>query len=299
MNVADVVVIGGGPAGLTAAVYLARFHRRALVIDGGQSRARWIPRSQNIPGFPQGIVGTELLEQLRAQALKFGADIHRERVESISRHDGHFVAQSQTGTFAGRYVLLATGVGDRLPELAGAEEAVLRSLLRICPICDAFEASGRSIAVIGDGEHGEREAEFLRVYSDQVTLVHVGSALSLTAKQRLSQQGIQVIETQLEALNIEQDALVLRPPGRQACRFDVCYTALGCTPQNQLAADLGAERDESGALLVNKHQETSIPRLYAAGDVVRGLNQIVVAAAEAAIAATDIHNKLRAEGTVA
>ena len=99
----------------------------------------------------------------------------------------------------------------------------------------------------------------------------------------------------LQSLRIEQDALVLSPADGEHRRFEVCYAALGCTPQNQLAADLGADRDESGALRVNSQHETSIPRLYAAGDVVRGLNQIVVAAAEAAIAATDIHNRLRAE----
>jgi thioredoxin reductase (NADPH) len=110
-------------------------------------------------------------------------------------------------------------------------------LLRICPICDAFEATGKRIAVVGSGEHGDREAQFLRTYSE------------------------------------------------------------GCTPMSQLAASLGAHRD-SGALRVNPHQQTSVPGIYAAGDLVRGLNQVVVAAAEAAIAATDIHNHLRAQERV-
>jgi thioredoxin reductase (NADPH) len=298
MNVADVVIIGAGPAGLTAATYLGRFHRRAVVIDGGNSRAQWIPESHNIPGFPRGIVGTQLLKQLHAQALEFGADIHCDSVESMIRRDDHFLVQTRGQTFAGHFVLLATGVEDRLPELPGVEAAVLRSLLRICPICDAFEATGRSIAIIGDGPHGAREADFLRGYSDRVTLIHIGADRDTVAEDRLHARGIDLIRAELSSVQIEERAFVIRLPGQAPRKFDFCYAALGCTPQNQLAADLGAEHDNVGTLLVNKHQETSIPRLYAAGDVVRGLNQVVVAAAEAAIAATDIHNKLRSQHTL-
>jgi thioredoxin reductase (NADPH) len=101
----------------------------------------------------------------------------------------------------------------------------------------------------------------------------------------------------MHQIEIEKKALLLRLPDRGTRSFDVCYAALGCTPQNKLAADLGARVDDNNALLVNAHQETTVPNLYAAGDVVRGLNQVVVAAAEAAIAATDIHNKLRTQST--
>lgn len=292
MRIADVIVVGAGPAGLTAATYLGRFHLRAIVIDGGDSRARWIPKSHNIPGFPHGIIGVEFLEQLRAQALQFGAQIQAQQAKSLTAEESRFLVHATGETFAARHVLLATGVSDTLPRLPGAEEAVLRSLLRICPICDGFEASGQSICVIGNGDRGVREAEFLRVYSDRVTLIHVGER-SLQANQHLQALGIELIETPLPTLEIEQNALIVRPTGKAPRRFAVCYAALGCTPQHQLATDLGAERDSTGALLVNSHQETSVPRLYAAGDVVRGLNQVVVAAAEAAIAATDIHNKLR------
>jgi thioredoxin reductase (NADPH) len=292
-DVVDALIIGAGPAGLTAASYLARFHRRAVVIDGGESRARWIPKSHNIPGFPRGIGGADLLSQMREQALQFGADIRAEKTHSITRTPDIFSVHIGTQTLKSNYVLLATGVHDRLPELRGAEEAVLRSLLRICPICDAFEATGKDIAVIGDGEHGDRESEFLRTYSDRITLIHVGDARSSAADQRLRQRGIEVIETKLENLIIEDNDLRLDTADGRRRSFDVCYTALGCTPQNTLALSLGASLDSNAALLVNAHQQTSVRGLYAAGDVVRGLNQVVVAAAEAAIAATDIHNKLR------
>jgi thioredoxin reductase (NADPH) len=289
----DAVIVGAGPAGLTAATYLGRFHRRSVVIDAGASRARWIPQSHNIPGFPSGIGGPDLLKQLRAQALRYGASICAGTAKSLGQHEGHFVVGAGDDEWHARYVLLATGVEDRLPPLRGAEEAVLRSVMRVCPICDAFEATGKSIAVIGDGEHGDREAQFLRTYSDEVALIHVGDSRPPHADRALVMRGIEILTVALDHLEIEQDAVRVHLPGGHSRAFEVCYAALGCAIQNRLATSLGAELDAVGSLKVNAHQQTSVPGLYAAGDVVRGLNQVVIAAAEAAIAATDIHNQLR------
>jgi len=286
----DALIIGAGPAGLTAATYLGRFRRRVVVIDAGASRARWIPESHNIPAFARGIGGHELLSQMSEQAVRYGADIRAGHVDSIAIRDDGFAVQVSDSELRSRFVLLATGVRDHLPDLNGSEEAVLRGLLRVCPICDAFEATGREIAVIGTGEHARREAQFLRTYSDRITLIDVGEQ---PVPDWPENPGIRVISSELRNLVIESNRLVLRQPGAEAFVFDVAYSALGCTPQNNLAASLGAQVDESNALRVNSHQQTSIEGLYAAGDIVRGLNQVVVAAAEAAIAATDIHNKLR------
>jgi thioredoxin reductase (NADPH) len=289
----DAIIIGAGPAGLTAGIYLGRFRRLALVIDGAASRARWIPRSHNILGFPQGIGGEELLSQLRKHAEQYGALIRQGTVATITRDDDGFAVSIGTDVIRSHYVILATGIQDHLPDVPGAEEAVRRSVLRICPICDAYEATGKRIAVISDGRHGEREAQFLRTYSDSITLLHVGAAHDSQRRARMETCGIELIETDLQCLTIEHDTLRLRLPSGRNREFDVCYTALGCSPRNTLASSLGAACDESGQLTVSSHCETSIPGLYAVGDVVRGLNQVVVAAAEAAIATTHIHNRLR------
>ncbi len=288
----DTLIIGAGPAGLTAATYLGRFRRRAVVIDAGESRARWIPKSHNIPAFARGIGGHELLAQLREQAIRYGAEIRPGHVDSIARRGDGFAVALGDCELVSRFVLLATGVHDHLPDLDGCEEAVLRGLLRVCPICDAFETTGREIAIIGTGEHARREAQFLLTYSDRITLVDVGGQGDLTQRET---PGIRVIRSELRDLVIESNRLVLRRPGAEPFVFDVAYSALGCSPQNELAASLGARMDDSNALRVNSHQQTSIEGLYAAGDIVRGLNQVVVAAAEAAIAATDMHNKLRCD----
>jgi thioredoxin reductase (NADPH) len=289
-NIQDAIVVGAGPAGLTAAIYLGRFRRRCIVLEDAQSRARWIPTSHNIPGFTAGVGGEEFLSSLKEQALKYGAHIRRTHVSTLTVSDGLFAVGTGEETLYSRYVLLATGVRDHLPPIDGASEAVMRSLLRFCPICDAFEAIDKRIAVIGDGPLGEREAVFLQDYSNKVTLLHIGSPPSPALTPGFA--GIERIQTRLSDLYIQKNQVTLRAAHDER-QFDVVYLALGCSPQHTLAQSLRASCDEQGALQVNEHQETTVPRLYAAGDVVRGLNQVVIAAAEGAIAATDIHNKLR------
>jgi thioredoxin reductase (NADPH) len=291
----SVVIVGAGPAGLTAAIYLGRYHRPPLLIDAGSSRARWIPKSHNMLGFPQGIGGQALLSQLRTHAEQYGAQIRRGSVEHLSRDENGFAVHSGEEVIRSRYVVLATGVQDHLPQLEGAEEAVRRSVLRICPICDAYEATSRKIAVIGDGPRGEREAQFLQAYSSSVTLIHIGGASDPGRRARMVGCGVELIESSLEYLTIEDDGLQLRLPSGEQRIFDVFYSALGCSPHNLLATSLGAACDENSQLIVSAHCETSVPGLYAIGDVVRGLNQVVVGAAEAAIAVTHIHNRLRQE----
>lgn len=292
-NCFDVVIIGSGPAGLTAATYLGRFRRRCLVLEDGNARARWIPTSHNILGFAAGIGGTELLARLHEQAAKYGAIIRSARVTTVTTAGGEFTLTTAAKEhYKSQYLLLATGTRDHLPRIPGAPEAVMRSLLRFCPICDGFEAIDKRIAVVSDGPFGEREALFLTTYSDQVTLLQLG-APSGAPDGKWTAYGIEAIPITLSDLVIKDHEVSVRTKAGEARSFDAVYLALGCTAQNSLAVHLGAHCDEHGALSVSAHQETSVPRLYAAGDVVRGLNQVIVAAAEAGIAATDIHNKLR------
>jgi thioredoxin reductase (NADPH) len=287
----DAIVVGAGPAGLTAAIYLGRFRRRCLVLSDGESRARWIPTSRNIPGFAAGIGGDEFLSSLKEQASKYGAQLCGGSVTDIRVDRGLFSLRTDRGIHRSRFVLLATGVQDHLPAIEGASEGILKSLVRFCPICDAFEAIDKRIAVIGDRVLGEREAAFLSHYSDRVTLLNMAPPNSGFDERPLDSR-IERIAIELSQLHLLEDRMVLNSAAGERS-FDVVYLALGCSAQNQLALALNARCDERGALIVNAHQETTVPRLYAAGDVVRGLNQIVVAAAESAIAATDIHNKLR------
>ena len=289
----DVLIVGAGPAGLTAATYLTRFLRSVLIADGGDPRAGWIPLSHNMPGFPAGITGDAILSRMREQAEEYGARIEAGRVETL-RHDGDLFVGSLNGReIRARAVLLATGVIDHHPDLPGVERAIERTLVRICPICDGYEVTGKAVAVIGHDDKGVREAAFLRTYSDRVTLIHVGATDALTEREALVRLGIELVETPIEKVRLEGDRVTALCWNGQYQAFDLVYSALGTSPNAELAQSLGARLADDGRLEVDLHQKTSIAGLYAAGDVVRGLNQIAVATAEAAVAATDIHNTLR------
>ncbi|MGV8928895.1 MAG: NAD(P)/FAD-dependent oxidoreductase [Brevundimonas sp.] len=289
----EVLVIGAGPAGLTAATYLARFRRRVLVADGGKPRACWIPVSHNMPGFPHGITGDAILQRMTEQAGEYGAVIEAGRVEGLTRDGDGFIARLNGRAIRARAVLLATGVVDHHPDLPGVERAIERSLVRICPICDGYEAIDKAVAVIGQDDRGVREAAFLRTYSDRVTLIHVGPTGALGDRAALERLGIALVETTIENVELEGDRVTTLGWGGEVRAFDLVYSALGTSANVALADALGARCGEDGRLVVDAHQRTSLPGFYAAGDVVRGLNQIAVAAAEAAIGATAIHNDLR------
>ena len=293
MSDPEVLVIGAGPAGLVAATYLARFRRRVLVADGGAPRARWIPVSHNLPGFPQGITGEAILRRMTEQAVEYDAVIEPGRVERLQPDDDGFRASLNGREIRVRAVLLATGVMDHHPDLPGVDRAIERSLVRICPICDGYEATGKVVAIVGQDDRGVAEAAFLRTYSDRVTLIHTGPAEALTREDELRRLGVELIRAPIDNVQLEGDRVTALRWGGNFRVFDLVYSALGTSPNADLARALGAQVGDDGCMVVDAHQKTSVPGLYAAGDVVRGLNQIAVAGAEAAIAATAIHNALR------
>lgn len=291
----DCAIIGAGPAGLTAAIYLARFGRSFAVLDGGASRASWIPRSHNYPGFPEGLGGGELLDRLRRQAAAYGAEIRPGRVHSLSSSGAGFTLVTSQGPLEARKVLLATGVTDVTPPLPGIDQAIADGRVRICPICDGYEARGGRIGVLAVDEHGASEALFLRSYSQTVALIHTGQAAALSAEVRetLQQARVEVIEAPIGAVELGTESVRVKAGGGRTVELDTLYSALGVSPNDTLAADLAVARGGDGRLVVTPHQETSLEGLYAAGDIVKGLNQLAVAVAEAAIAAVDMHNRLR------
>lgn len=293
----DCIIVGGGPAGLTAATFLARFRRRALVVDAGHSRARWIPRSHNHPAFPDGIAGERLLERLRVQLGEYGPLPVPGEVQRISRaDDGVFRLVSGEHQWTTRYLLLATGVVDRLPSIEGVEEAMRSGLVRQCPICDGYEIIDRRIVIFGHNSLALAEALFLRTYTTDLTLATLGRPLQISEDDMVSlrRAGLQVIETPLHRATLQPNRPVqLAFLDGTALEFDAAYSALGVDPQNALAAGLGLPVFGDGRISTSPHQETEVPGCYAAGDIVTGLNQIAVAMAQGEIAAVDIHNRLR------
>lgn len=292
----DCIIIGAGPAGLTAAIYLARYHLDIRLFDSGSSRAAMIPCTHNHAGYPDGIAGKELLALMQAQAEKYGARREQVKVTGLARDGDDFIVGTDHGTHRARTVLLATGVVNHrpahlLPEVH--DPALARGLLRYCPVCDGYEVTDRRVAVIGTGDHGMREALFLRGFSRDVTLVspEAEHALDPTCAQALDDAGVVRIDGPCGGYAIEGDRLAFDTArGRMA--FDSVYPALGSRIRSRLAVEAGARASDEGCLEVDDHQRTSVPGLFAAGDVVKGLDQISHAMGEAGVAATAIRNLL-------
>jgi len=292
----DCLIVGGGPAGLTAAIYLARYHLRTVVLDAGCSRAGLIPLTRNHAGFPEGIAGPELLARMRQQAKQFGAEVRTGEVRRIDRdnRDG-FVAANDSAVFRARTILLATGVVNRRPRLLDDAEhatALSAGLIRYCPICDGYEVTDRVVAVIGTGQRGCDEALFLRSFTRLVTLVAPEGDHALDAEQRERLAGAGVTLARSYSRIELGDSRISLTLADHAVDFDSVYPALGSEIRSQLARPLGAEMSDEGCLVVDTHQRTTVSGLYAAGDVVLGLDQISHAMGEGGVAATTIRNDL-------
>ena len=267
-------------------------------MDGGASRAAWIPSSHNFPVFSEGVSGPDMLARQRAHLARYGVTPVAGTVTSLRKDGDAFVAfvaaeQGPARDYTSRKVLLATGALDNAPDLPDLAEALRRGLVRYCPICDGYEARGQTVAVIGHGDHGLGEAAFLaRTYSHDVTLLTLGGELALpdTARRDAAAHGVKLVAQPVVALAMLGGGIGAIVAGGGEHRFDTLYSALGLEVRSGLAVALGAAHDEHGALVVDGHQQTSVPGLYAAGDIVVGLNQIVVAMGQAAVAATAIHN---------
>jgi thioredoxin reductase (NADPH) len=294
MHTLDCLVIGAGPAGLTAAIYLARYRRDFLVLDGGPSRAALIPLTHNFPAWPQGVSGEKLLARLREQAQAHGARIEEARVECLQRDGDGFVAIAGKRKWRAAHVVLATGIVDRHPDWPGLREATLDGLLRWCPICDGFEMLDKDIALVTAAGSGLGHAKFLRTYSRKVTLVALSDEEGLDAQgvAELEDAGIELEARPLLGFEARGRRVALRFGDGADREFDAVYPMLGCKVQGELATQIGAQCNEIGDLLVDAHQGTSIEGLYAIGDVVSDINQISVGTGHAAIAATAIHNRL-------
>jgi thioredoxin reductase (NADPH) len=288
----DCLIIGGGPAGLTAAIYLARFRRKILVVDKGQSRALLIPESHNYPGFA-GISGPNFLKRLREQATGYGARLREGQVEELRRADTGFTARVGSDRLSARSVLLATGIVDESPDIPGLKDAIYRGTLRFCPICDGYEAIDKHIGVLGRVSAALKKAQFLRSYSRRVTLLPTDDPAHISKEdaETLRQAGITLASQVTDVERTDKTIAAILANGERL-EVDVLYPAMGCEVRSDLATALGARCNDIGNLEVDDKQRTSVEGLYAAGDVVTDLHQISVATGHAAVAATAIHNSL-------
>ncbi|MDH2349524.1 NAD(P)/FAD-dependent oxidoreductase [Bradyrhizobium sp. SSUT112] len=288
----DCLIVGGGPAGLMAAIYLGRFRRRVCLVDTGASRAALIPRSHNVPGFAHGLSGAELIARMSSQLAELDVVRVDAEVTALSRRRDGFRASWQGCEYDAASVVLACGIVDIHPPFDEWRAAVADGLLRYCPVCDAFEAIGHRIGVIGPLGHAAPKALFLRGYSQDVTLLATECGTEEVAKAQLSAEGVSVLPTSDLRLRRKGKRIEAVFDGGLAEEFDVVYAAMGAEVRSRLAMSLDAEHTDESYLRVDDHQRTSVDGLYGIGDVVTDLHQISVAFGHAAVAACTIHNNL-------
>jgi thioredoxin reductase (NADPH) len=300
-EILDCVIVGAGPAGMTALSYLARFHRRVVALGGAGTRPRvlLIDRTFNLPGFPGGVEGETLLQRLREQAEEVGGEVLNSSARHIEGQDGDFqIHLENDATLRTRKIILAMGVRDREPDIRGIGKYA-GDFLRYCPVCDGYEHTGKRLGITGSGPQVARHALFLRTFSSHISVFLNGeSAEKLESyNEVLSAKGIGVFAARVtRVLESENETLhrgcgVVLEDGSEH-QIDVLYAALGCEVNLAPVKDLGLELDEDGYIITDIAQKTSAPGIYAAGDIASQLNQISIAFGQGAIAATNVHNEL-------
>lgn len=293
----DVIIVGGGPAGLSAALMLGRSRRRVLLCDTGRPRNA---ASRAMHGFlsRDGVPPSEFLAIAREQLQRYDTVELRnvEVVEAACRPDARFhVVLGDGSTFTARKLLIATGVVDNLPQIPGFAELYGRSVFH-CPYCDGWEVRDRPLAIYGRGARGLGLSLELTGWSRDLILCSDGPAgIDADGLERLRRNGISVREERV--LRLEgRDALerVVFESGEPLPRHALFFTT-GQTQQSTLAVNLGCEFNEKGTVRTGKYETTHLPGLYVAGDASRAVQWVVVAAAEGAEAAFAINTDLLKE----
>jgi thioredoxin reductase (NADPH) len=284
----DVLVVGGGPAGLSAALYAARALRRTLVLDRGGGRWDGPQVTENYFGFPDGVPARELRARGAAQARRLGAAIEHAAATDVQEGAECFVVQTDRGPREARTIVLATGVDDRYPDVPDWR-AFEGAGLYWCLTCDGPLARGRPAAVIGDDEAAACEALQLRRFTDRVTLVAPGRPRWTEARgAALARAGVPVAGGPVERIEPGPEGRLagIRLPGGERVAAEVAFVHEPGRPNSALARRLGLALSDKGYISVNTEQRTSRPRVYAAGDVTRlHSHQVVTAVHEGATAA--------------
>jgi thioredoxin reductase (NADPH) len=290
----DCLIVGAGPAGLTSAIYLARFRRNIALYDSGTSRAALIPISHNYPGFPEGVSGVDFLQALHHQAEIYGVPIMQEEILSLQKTDDFFIARTGSQEIRAHNVLLATGVVDEKPSFQGLPKSIYNGVIRFCPICDGFEAINKRIGVMGPLSTVIPKSLFLRTYTPYVFMFVTRMDIKPDEQMQTDMKaaGLKVPANLVLGITPNAHCITVTLENGDAITIDILYPAMGAEVKSQLATQLGAEADIKGHLKADSSQCTSIKGLYTAGDLTQDISQIAVATGQAAIAATAIHNSL-------
>ena len=294
----DAVVVGGGPAGLSAATWLARYRRRTLVFDAGEQRNRSVETTH---GYltRDGASPSAILEAARADLQDYRCvELRRGEVVGLAGECGRFIVTTGDGhDVEARRVVLATGVVDAVPDLDGFDEHYGASAFH-CPSCDGFEAADRHVVVLGWSSHVAGFALELLDWAASVTVVTDGRRFEGDGHDygALADHGVTLVEDDAVALvGARGDLRGVRLRGGRELRCGMMFFSLGHDPRTDLAEQLGCERTGEGCLVVDEHGQTTVPGVYAAGDVTPGFQLLQVATAKGTTAGVGCALSLRQE----
>jgi thioredoxin reductase (NADPH) len=290
----EVIVIGGGIAGLSAAIYLGRAQRDTLVIDSGHSMARWEPVVENYLGFSEGVSGTELLKQGRLQAERHDVQFAEDVVENVAARDGVFVVRGKHQTYRTKRLLLATGIFHLPPEIAGVKECLGHSMF-FCKDCDGYRVREKRIAICGANDEAVEYALGMLHYSACVIIATNGNKPHWSERHArwIEEYDIPVHEGRIADVDhCDRKILGLHLANGQEVKTDYLFTTRGDVFHTELAEKLGAKLDEDGQIVVDKAMRTTVPNLYAAGCVTPANCQMIIAAGQGATAAQAINRDL-------
>jgi len=290
-NVREVIVVGAGIAGLSAAIYLGRAQRDVLVIDSGHSMAKWEPVVQNYLGFANGVGGNELLKNGCTQARRYGASFASDEIKTVSARKSFFVLKGKRKTYRARRLLVATGIFHLPPEIPGVKECLGHSMF-FCKDCDGYRVRGKRIAIIGTSNETVEYALGMLDYSACVVVATNGERPIWDRQHArwLAEYEIPVARRRIRDVDHRKRKIrELEFASDAAIKIDYIFTTRGDIFHNELAKKLGAKLDSDGQIKVDHCMRTSVPRLYAAGCVTPANCQMIIAAGQGAAAAQAIN----------
>lgn len=287
---ADALIVGGGPAGLSAAIYLARYDRTVAVFDAGGGRASHHQVNHNYLGFPGGVPATRLQELGRAQLAEYPqVRFEGHEVLDCRREGDEFVAGGGFGSCRAKVVILATGVLDHYPDFRGWEDYVGKSMFW-CITCDGYASKGKNVLVTGNTDDSACEALQLSRFTNRLTVLtnNPSNEISQKFQDRLAAFDIPVIHDIIEAAEgVDGRFKAVQTQGGLDIELDALFCTRQATPNVDLARTLGAVVADNGYIETDIEQKTNVPGLYAAGDVTRiHGHQITTAVHEGATAAS-------------
>ncbi len=295
----DALIVGGGPAGLSAAVYLARWCRAAAVVNCDRpGRSDWPQVNHNYLGFPEGIAARDLVDRGRTQAETYGARIYDAEVAYISHgdHEGVFKMEAPDLTLRARAIILATGVRNRWVEFPGFEEFIGRTI-HWCIVCDGYEMRGQRVVVAGNDDHTAEMAVQMLRFTDQVTVVTNDGSLGMSPElvERLDQHRIRLVVGRITGAKARKRGILaaVHLGGGEEIEADHLFSVQGSEPNTALARAMGVRLNTGGFIEADAEGHTSVPGIFAAGDVTRlHAHQIATEVHEGAAAANALNHYL-------